>query len=171
MKKIIALIIIVMTFNSCAQKVVINREVDTTEYGKMLLGTQALSQFQKEPYKAWYDENYNIYPIDKTALDGLKKEKLNSYNITVFLGTWCGDSKRNFPRLMKILDETKFPKSKLHIIGVNRKKQSPNGEEAKYNIVKVPTIILEKYGKEIGRITEEPETGYIEKDLLNIIKK
>ena len=72
---------------------------------------------------------------------------------------------------MKILDETKFPKSKLHIIGVNRKKQSPNGEEAKYNIVKVPTIILEKYGKEIGRITEEPETGFIEKDLLNIIKK
>lgn len=171
MKKIITLIILVMTFNSCAQKVVINREVDTTEYGKMLLGTQALSQFQKEPYKAWYDENYNIYPIDKTALDGLKKEKLNSYNITVFLGTWCGDSKRNFPRLMKILDATKFPDSKLQIIGVNRKKQSPNGEEVKYNITHVPTIILEKYGKEIGRITEEPETGFIEKDLLNIIKK
>lgn len=171
MKKIIALIILVMTFNSCAQKVVINREVNTTEYGKMLLGTQALSQFQKEPYKTWYDENYNIYPIDKTALDGLKKGKLNSYNITVFLGTWCGDSKRNFPRLMKILDATKFPESKLHVIAVNRKKQSPNGEEVKYNITHVPTIILEKYGKEIGRITEEPETGYIEKDLLNIIKK
>ena len=171
MKKIITLIILGMALNSCAQKVIINREIDTPEYGKMLLGSQSLDQFQKEPYKAWYDENYTIYPIDKTALEGLKKEKINSYNIIVFLGTWCGDSKRNFPRLMKILDETKFPKSKLHIIGVNRKKQSPNGEEAKYNIVKVPTIILEKYGKEIGRITEEPETGYIEKDLLNIIKK
>ena len=171
MKKIITLIILGMALNSCAQKVIINREIDTPEYGKMLLGSQSLDQFQKEPYKAWYDENYTIYPIDKTALEGLKKEKINSYNIIVFLGTWCGDSKRNFPRLMKILDETKFPKSKLHIIGVNRKKQSPNGEEAKYNIVKVPTIILEKYGKEIGRITEEPETGFIEKDLLNIIKK
>ena len=171
MKKLITLIILGMALNSCAQKVIINREIDTPEYGKMLLGSQSLNQFQKEPYKAWYDENYTIYPIDKTALEGLKKGKINSYNIIVFLGTWCGDSKRNFPRLMKILDETKFPKSKLHIIGVNRKKQSPNGEEAKYNIVKVPTIILEKYGKEIGRITEEPETGFIEKDLLNIIKK
>jgi thiol-disulfide isomerase/thioredoxin len=171
MKKIIALIILVMTFNSCAQKVIINREVDSTEYGKMLLGPQALSQFQKEPYKAWYDENHNIYPVDKTALASLKKEKLNSYNITVFLGTWCGDSKRNFPRLIKILEETNYPKAKITIIGLNRKKQSPNGEEVKYNITHVPTIIVEKYGKEIGRITEEPETGFIEKDLLNIIKK
>lgn len=171
MKKIIALIILVMTFSSCAQKVIINREVDTKEYGKMLLGTQSIQQFQKEPYKEWFDENYNIYPVDKTALAGLKKEKLNSYIVTVFLGTWCSDSKRNFPRLMKILDATKYPKTKLRIIAVNRKKQSPNGEEVKYNITHVPTIILEKYGKEIGRITEEPETGYIEKDLLNIIKK
>lgn len=171
MKKIIALIVFTMTLNSCAEKIIINREVDTPEYGKMLLGTQSLDQFQKDPYKTWYDENYNIYPIEKTALEGLKKEKLNSYNITVFLGTWCGDSKRNFPRLMKILDATKFPKNKLKIITVNRKKQSPNGEEVKYNITHVPTIIIEKYGKEIGRIIEEPETGYIEKDLLNIIKK
>jgi hypothetical protein len=42
MKKIIALIVLIMTLNSCAEKVVINREVDTTEYGKMLLGTQSL---------------------------------------------------------------------------------------------------------------------------------
>lgn len=171
MKKIIALIILAMTINSCAEKLIINREVNTTEYGKMLLGTQSIDQFQKDPYKTWYDENYNIYPIDKSALKELKKEKLNAYNITVFLGTWCSDSKKNFPRLMKILDATNFPKSKLHIIAVNRKKQSPNGEEVKYNITHVPTIIVEKYGKEIGRITEEPESGYLEKDLVNIIKK
>lgn len=171
MKKIIALIILAMSINSCAEKIIINREVNTTEYGKMLLGTQSIDQFQKDPYKTWYDENYNIYPIDKSSLNELKKEKLNAYNITVFLGTWCSDSKKNFPRLMKILDATDFPKNKLHIIAVNRKKQSPNGEEVKYNITHVPTVIVEKYGKEIGRITEEPESGYLEKDLANIIKK
>ena len=117
MKKIITLIILGMALNSCAQKVIINREIDTPEYGKMLLGSQSLDQFQKEPYKAWYDENYTIYPIDKTALEGLKKEKINSYNIIVFLGTWCGDSKRNFPRLMKILEETKFPE--IHFTNSN----------------------------------------------------
>ena len=38
-------------------------------------------------------------------------------------------------------------------------------EKVKYNITHVPTIIVEKYGKEIGRITEEPETGFIEKKI------
>ena len=83
MKKIIALIVLIMTLNSCAEKIVINREVDSTEYGKMLLGNQSLDQFQKEPYKAWYDENYNIYPVDKNTLAELKKEKLN-YEIEKF---------------------------------------------------------------------------------------
>ena len=36
-----------------------------------------------------------------------------------------------------------------YIIGVNRKKQSPNGEEVKYNIVKVPTIILENMARKL----------------------
>lgn len=171
MKNLLTLIILIMTIHSCAEKVVINREIETKENEKMLLGAQSFNQFQKEPYKVWYDDSYKIYPTDKPTITELKKAKINSYNITVFLGTWCEDSHKNFPRLIKILDETNFPKTKLHIIAVNKQKQSPNGEEVKYNITKVPTIILEKYGKEIGRIVEEPETGYIEKDLLNIIKK
>lgn len=171
MKKIIALLITTMALSSCAEKIIINREVETSEYGKMLLGTQSLDQFQKSPFQEWYQENYTMYPLDQESLEELKKEKLNSYHITVFLGTWCGDSKRNFPRLMKILDATKYPKSKLRIIGVNKNKQAPNGEEVKYRITHVPTVILEKYGKEIGRITEEPETGYLEKDLVNILKR
>ena len=72
---------------------------------------------------------------------------------------------------MKILEETKFPESKLQIIGVNRQKQAPDGEEVKYNITHVPTIILEKYGKEIGRIIESPKSGYLERDLVEILKK
>jgi hypothetical protein len=51
MKKIIALIVLIMTLNSCAEKIVINREVDSTEYGKMLLGTQSFDQFQKNLIK------------------------------------------------------------------------------------------------------------------------
>lgn len=171
MKKIIIIFILSMTYHSCAEQMIINREVDTTEYGKMLLGTQSIEQFQKEPYQSWYRENYEIYPVEKNTLAALKKEKINSYRLTIFLGTWCDDSKKNFPRIMKVLAATNYPKSHLKIIALNRKKQSPNGEEVQYNITHVPTLIVEKYGKEIGRIIEEPETGYLEKDLLEIIKK
>ncbi|WP_435525121.1 hypothetical protein [Chryseobacterium indoltheticum] len=59
----------------------------------------------------------------------------------------------------------------MTIIAVNRKKESPTGDEVKYNVSKVPTIIVEKYGKEIGRIIEMPTTGYIEKRSCRNLKK
>ncbi len=154
-----------------AQKVVVNREVETTNDGKMLLGHQLKDQFLKAPYSDWYVKEHDEYAIDQKAINDLKKDKINSYNIIVFMGTWCEDSHRDFPRLMKILEEVKYPDNKLTIIAVNRKKESPTGDEGIYNIQKVPTIIVEKYGKEIGRIIEMPTTGYIERDLVNILKK
>ena len=164
---IIALVIL----NSCAEQIIVNREVDSKNDGKMLLGMQTLEQFRKEPYKEWFDEEYNRYQIDNESLKKLKKEKLNSYDMVVFLGTWCEDSHREFPRLIKILETIKYNPKRLQIIAVNRKKESPAGEEGLYGIQKVPTIIVKKYGKEIGRIIEMPETGFLEKDLLNILKK
>lgn len=175
-KKIITKILVVSslalaTQQMNAQKVVVNREVETTNDGKMLLGNQLKEQFVKEPYSEWYTKEFNKYALDQKAVGELKKNKINSYNLIVFMGTWCEDSHRDFPRLMKILQEVKFPDSRLTIIAVNRKKESPTGDESKYNIQKVPTIIVEKYGKEIGRIIEMPTTGYIERDLVEILKK
>ncbi|MGI9651546.1 TlpA family protein disulfide reductase [Chryseobacterium zhengzhouense] len=155
---------------SYAQKAVVNREVETND-GKMLLGAQLKDQFVKEPYSEWYTKEFNEYQMDQKAVAELKKNKITAYDLVVFMGTWCEDSHRDFPRLMKILEEVKYPDSRLTIIAVNRKKESPNGEESKYNVSKVPTIIVQKYGKEIGRIIEMPTTGYIERDLVEILKK
>jgi len=176
MKKIITNVVtisclVLATQQFSAQKVVVNREVETTKDGKMLLGTQTKEQFTKAPYADWYVKEHDEYAIDQKAISELRKDKINSYSITVFMGTWCEDSHRDFPRLMKILEEVKYPESKLTIIAVNRKKESPSGEEGLYNIQKVPTIIVQKYGKEVGRIIEMPTTGYIERDLVDILKK
>ena len=154
-----------------AQKVVVNREVETTNDGKMLLGNQLKEQFLKEPYSEWYTKEFNEYALDQKVVGELRKKNITSYNLIVFIGTWCEDSHRDFPRLMKILEEVKYPDSRLTIIAVNRKKESPTGDEVKYNVSKVPTIIVEKYGKEIGRIIEMPTTGYVERDLVEILKK
>ncbi len=96
-----------------AQKVVVNREVETTNDGKMLLGNQLKEQFLKAPYADWYVKEHDEYVLDQKAIGELKKQKINSYSITVFMGTWCEDSHRDFPRLMKILEEVKYPDRKL----------------------------------------------------------
>ena len=176
MKKIVTTFImatgLLFVAQSCgAQKVVVNREVDSTTDGKMLLGAQTISQFEKAPYTDWYSKEKEEYQMNAEAIEGLKKEKFKTYTITVFLGTWCEDSHREFPRFMKILQATDYPENKLTIIAVNRKKESPSGEEGLYNIQRVPTFIVSKYGKEIGRIIEFPTSGFLEKDLLEIIKK
>lgn len=172
LKTIFAAASFLAILSSCESKrVIVNREVDTTKDGKMLLGTQTKSQLTTEPFSDWYNKEYDEYSIDQTALAELKKEKLNSYTLTVVMGTWCEDSHREVPRLMKILEELKYPDQKLTIIAVNRKKESPSGEEGVYNVQKVPTIIVQKYGREIGRIIESPKSGFIERDLLEIVKK
>ena len=154
-----------------AQKVVVNREVETQKDGKMLLGNQLKEQFLKAPYADWYVKEHDEYVLDQKAVSELKKEKIGSYDIIVFMGTWCEDSHRDFPRLMKILEAVNYPENKLTIIAVNRKKESPTGDESLYNLQKVPTIILKRYGKEVGRIVEMPTSGYIERDLVQILKK
>lgn len=154
-----------------AQKVVINREVDSQKDGKMLLGHQSKEQFSKAPYADWYVKEHDEYALDQKAISELKKERIGSYDVIVFMGTWCEDSHRDFPRLMKILEEVGYPDSKLTIIAVNRKKESPSGDEGLYNIQKVPTIILKRYTKEVGRIVEMPTSGYIERDMVEILKK
>ena len=176
MKKFTAIIFaasaLALSLHSCqSQKVVINREVETTADGKMLLGYQTKDQLLKEPYSEWFTREHSGYVIDEKAVAELKKEKLNSYGITVVLGTWCEDSHREVPRLFKILEAAGYPENKVTLIGVNRKREAPGGEEGVFNIQRVPTIIVQKYGKEIGRIIEYPSTGYIERDLLQIIRK
>ncbi len=163
---------ILFSLQSCeTQKIVVNRQVESQKDGPMLLGMQTKDQFNKEPFSTWYTKEHDEYTLDETTIAQLKKEKLNGYQITVFLGTWCEDSHREFPRLMKILEAVDYPTEKLSIIAVNRKKESPSGEEGQSNIQKVPTIIVKKYGKELGRIIEFPKSGFIEKDLLEIIQK
>ena len=145
--------------------------VHTERDGKMLLGRQMKMQFTKEPFSEWYNKEYDEYEYDAQLVKELQKNKINSYEIIVFFGTWCTDTHRELPRLIKILEAAKYPENKIKLIAVNRKKETPDGEDVQYSIKRVPTIIMKKYGREVGRIIEMPETGFLEQDLLNIIKK
>ncbi|HWN41637.1 MAG TPA: thioredoxin family protein [Thermoanaerobaculia bacterium] len=90
--------------------------------------------------------------------------------VTVFLGTWCGDSRREVPRFWKALDfagGTDLPFT-IHYIGVDRQKKEPSAPVTNNNILYVPTFIVYREGREVGRIVEESPHG-IEKDLLSLL--
>ena len=74
------------------------------------------------------------------------------------------------PKIIKVLEEIKFPDSRLKIIAVNDKYQSPSSEEVIFNIQKIPTIIVRRYGKDLGRVTLS-EADNVENALLDIFSK
>jgi thiol-disulfide isomerase/thioredoxin len=89
-------------------------------------------------------------------------------HVLVFLGTWCGDSKRDVPRFLRIVDAAGISMDRITLYALDRKKASPEGVEARYGIERVPTFIFLKKEAEIGRIVETPRTT-LEGDILSIL--
>jgi thiol-disulfide isomerase/thioredoxin len=149
----------------------INVEITENTTTPYLLGKIDKNGLEGENYKSWFTKNYNDYQPN-TEITNAIASKLKSYNITVFMGTWCGDSKKEVPRLYRVLEACNFPMEQLTVVAVSRQpdmyKQSPQHEEAGLNIHRVPTIIFYKNDKEVNRIVEHPVKS-IEEDIQNII--
>ncbi|MER3320154.1 MAG: thioredoxin family protein [Allomuricauda sp.] len=157
----------------CVSAQEFNKEITTENGLQFLVGQINLEGLQSQPYSNWFQSRHDDYHPDDTMVT-LFKEKLSEYNIKLFLGTWCGDSKRESPKLIKILETADFPMEQLEIIALDYRKglykTSPTGEEKGLNIIKVPTIIFFKDGKEVNRIVESPlET--LEEDMAQIVFK
>jgi hypothetical protein len=139
----------------------------------LLLGKQNRSVLQQEPFAGWFNVNYDSYNVDSFTCNFIRP-LLKDKTITIFMGTWCGDSRREVPRVLKMLDCCNFPMQNLQLVmvgnGDSLYKKSPQHEEAGKNIVRVPTIIIEQNGSEVGRIIEFPVLS-LEKDLLSILRK
>ncbi|NER18703.1 thioredoxin family protein [Spongiivirga citrea] len=169
MKKTLTLILILTGIIGNAQN--LNKEIISKNDRPILVGQINKEGLTKEPYLPWFNQQYYNYELNQSAVKTIKKN-LNDYKVQIFMGTWCGDSKRQVPRFYKILEAAKYDMTKLEVVGVSNAKEdykkSPTGEEKGLNIKRVPTFILYKKGKEIGRIIERP-TVSLEEDMLAII--
>ena len=152
-----------------------SQEINTLtieENGKeILLGKIDEKGLQSHSFANWFTPQFNTYTPDAKVISKLE-QPLKDYEIKIFLGTWCGDSKREVPRFYKILESLDFQNKKVETIALNHTreeyKKSPTGEEKGLNIIKVPTFIFFKNGKEVNRIVESPVES-LEKDILSII--
>ncbi len=100
----------------------------------------------------------------------------------MIFGTWCGDSRREVPRLWKILEEAGYPVDEIEMLAVGSARFTPRmgiSEELldwskavkkRYGVERVATIILYRGGEETGRIVETPE-GSLEENLLAISRR
>jgi tetratricopeptide (TPR) repeat protein len=116
-------------------------------------------------------ENQKVYEPDTTVLNKIKEHK--DFKVIIYGATWCGDTRAELPKFSKILNQIKLKDNRYEMYMVDNAgknyEQSPDKTPYTSSIFCVPTFIIEKDGKEIERIIEEP-TESLEKDLLQILE-
>ncbi len=157
----------VITLSGCASTQFTLEDAETNE--KMIVGTCTWNEWKQHADWTTYDApDYTPDPEILTRLAPLLKPP--DISLLIFGGSWCGDTKSEFPKYFKLFSALNFPQSSLSLHGVSRKKKEQIGIAERYAIKRVPTLIVLKGGKEIGRIVEYP-TESIEKELLKILTK
>ncbi len=138
-----------------------------------LIGIIRRAELEKEPYKAWFTAQYDHYTV-QTGIIAPFASKLRQKQIIIFMGTWCGDTRREIPRFLRILDEMNFPSENLKLVCLDNEtpfyKQCPGNPEKGLGIHRVPTVLVMDNGTEAGRITEFPVIS-LEQDLTNILNR
>ena len=115
-----------------------------------------------------WNNNYSKYSVDPTIASAIREkiEKIDS--IIIYFGFWCSDSRNNVPKFIKLMELVNPDKITINYISVGRKTQNAKYFSDKLKIIRVPTFIFLKNGKEVGRIVENPVKSLSE-DILEII--
>ena len=162
MKNLCTLVFILITFGALAQK------------DKSLIGKMELEQLKNSQHSEWFMNYYNSYEPQDEKLGQLKNAlPKDDFKFEIFFGTWCPDSQREIPRMVKIFEKIGVKKDKYDLISVNRFKDLPEAytnRSEKINLNRVPTLIFYKNGKEINRYVEFAQVSLLN-DLLLIVQE
>ncbi|MCC7298038.1 MAG: thioredoxin family protein [Bacteroidia bacterium] len=142
--------------------------MELTLAGDLNSDDSATALWAKE-FLAGFETEFKNYHPDKKIIDKLKKFS-TEIQVKVIGGNWCSDTKREVPRLCKILYYMGVDANKFEYYRVDRNKKPVEPDFASSRTIgAVPDMVIYKNGTEVGRIVEVPNKT-LEKDLLNILK-
>jgi thiol-disulfide isomerase/thioredoxin len=139
-------------------------EVSNDGQDKILKGIITRDLIANDTSFKWYKSNQAGYKPNEDALNALKT-KSKSIELIVFGGTWCVDTKYILPKLFALTDAATFSQERITLVGVDRNKKTISHLAEALGVINVPTIIVMKDGKELGRVVEYGKTGAWDKEL------
>lgn len=110
----------------------------------------------------------NNYEPNAQAVAAIKSNDKDT-TVTLAYGTWCPDSKNYVPRLLKALSAAGNDRIHVRLIGIDNQFREPVDAVQPRRITNVPTVIVERGGREIDRIVETPAAPTMEEDLAAIL--
>lgn len=141
---------------------------ETSLQQDILLGEFTKEDLKQKPYSTWFEPGYEKFTPKAEAMEKIR-ENIGDYEIKLLMGTWCGDSRRELPKFIKLLDKANYDYDKLEMLAVDYNKTTPSNIEKELDVHHVPTIIFYKDGKEVNRFVEYPQEESIEEDIAMIV--
>ena len=120
-------------------------------------------------FSNWYGGNQNSYKPDTTVTNAMTNTK-DKVQYVVFGGTWCEDTQFILPKFFKLQEQSGLPENNISLFAVDRSKKTLGNIAGAFKITNVPTIIVMKDGKEVGRVVEYGKTGKWDTELGQILK-
>ena len=171
MKNIIIAVSVITFFTACSvtKKLTTNYEVLNYQGKKMLKGIINRPLLETDTAFAWFKEGMQYGKPDDAAVAAFQQNKAK-FTMVVFGGTWCGDTQSLLPKFYKLIDKSGYPETSITLIAVDRQKTTSDNSHKTYSIINVPTFIILKDGKEVGRVVEYGK-GDMVKELGEIVGK
>lgn len=165
MKRILLLSIAIFSAQYIFAQTEISREPGGT---KIIKGFIVKKDLATDTAFAWYAQNSKGYTPTADIMRQYTANK-DSVNLIIFAGTWCGDTKNLLPKFFATTDAAGFPENRITLIGVDRSKKTLYNLTEAFGVANVPTFIVMKNGKEIGRVVEYGKIGAPDKEVAQII--
>ncbi len=135
---------------------------------KILKGLLNRQIIESDSAFKWFKDNYKLGRVDAPAVEAFKKNG-RSIHMIIFGGTWCEDTQNLLPQFYRLADASGYADSSITLVGVDRNKKTLDNLSDAFHITNVPTFIVMKDGKEIGRVIEYGKYGQIDKELGEIV--
>ena len=116
----------------------------------------------------WYGGNQSSYKPDASVTNAITNTK-DKVQYVVFGGTWCEDTQFILPKFFKLQEASGLSENNISLYAVDRTKKTLGNIADAFKITNVPTIIVMKDGKEIGRVVEYGKTGKWDTELGQIL--
>jgi hypothetical protein len=165
MKKLLSIALLVLIVQATRAQV---PEVTWEGTTKIIKGFMSKRDLATDTAFAWFASNQQGYVPDQKALQAFRSQK-DSINIIAFGGTWCGDTKNVLPKFFMLADASGLSPDRITLLGVDRSKKTIQHLTEIFNVTHVPTIIVMKNGKELGRVVEYGKYGMFDKELGEIV--
>ncbi|HEY4208453.1 MAG TPA: thioredoxin family protein [Puia sp.] len=136
---------------------------------KILKGLISRDMLEKDATFSWFHQNRHAYAPD-AALTTLVHAKTAQVRFLVFTATWNEDAQYIIPRFYSLMDAAAVRPDQVTLIGVDKEKKTLYHLTETMHITSIPTFIVLKDGKEIGRIQPKDKYTPWEKELAVILE-